>query len=562
MIIGIDVGGTFTDAVLLDSVRLVASAKRPTQPDDVGAAVLAVLDDLLKHANPTDIERLVLSTTTVTNLLLNGQGAQTALILLPGPGMPTTYYQWFDHTWCIRGAIDFRGRELEAPDEAEIRAVLGELRRRGIKHLAICGKFSNRNPRHELLIKASAEQYAPEISVTCGVEVAAALNYPRRIVTTYYSVKVRDHWRDFIAGFEHAIRERSLNCSLNILKADGGTMTVQDALNHPCEALFTGPAASVMGGMALQPRPRNAAVIDIGGTSTDISLLIEGQPLYASKGIRINGRYSHVRSFAQRSLALGGDTPVDIGDDGDVILAERRLGPARCWGGAHLTLTDIYNYRYQLALGDASSSRWGIEQMAQAHGISTALLCEQAEMLLQEKLKKLIGEMFDVWQQEPAYRIWEIVNQKTFRLDEIIGIGAAAGMMVPALAESLGADCVIRPLSPVANALGAALARPTMQLHLHIDTERGEYHADQGASCGKISGEPRRYQMEDAEQQARQCFAALARERGMPYEPDEIEFTLREQFNVIRSSHQFGKIFELELQLAPALLPAYMEVTA
>lgn len=561
MIAGIDVGGTFTDAVLLTAERLVATAKRPTRPEDIRGSVLAVLDDLLQTCKPEDIRRLALSTTTVTNLLLNGQGAPTALILFPGPGMPAEHYQQFEHTWILRGTVDFRGRELEAPDEDEIRAALAAIRQRGIRHLAVCGKFSNRNPRHELLVKRLAQESAPDLRVACGSEVAAALNYPRRIVTTYYSVMVRDHWQRFIDDFKQALAERGITGELYILKADGGTMTVADAGERPCETLFTGPAASVMGGLALQLKPGNAVVLDIGGTSTDVSLLIDGQPLYAAKGIKINGQYSHIRSFAQHSLALGGDSPV-LMEGGKIELGARRLGPALCFGGGQLTLTDIYNHHHQLQLADCAASRQGVEELAAANGVSPESLCERAEELVQANLRQVIEAMYEVWQQEPAYRIWEIVNQKSFQLDEIIGIGAAAGMMVPALAESLGVGSVIRPLSPVANALGAALARPTMRLKLHIDTERGEYQADQGGIFGKISGDARRYQLEDARAQAAECLALLARQRGVVYDAAAAEVVMEEQFNVIRSSHHFGKIFELELQMAPALLAGYKEVLA
>ena len=559
MIIGLDVGGTFTDAVLLDEKSILNSAKYPTAADDVGRSILTVLDQVMEGIAVTDVHRLVLSTTIVTNLLLHNQGVPTGVILFPGPGMPLQHYQRFEPSYVLSGAMDFRGRELVATDEAEIATVLQALHDQGILHVAVCGKFSNRNPGHERLVRQIAEDLGLGMTITLGSEIAAPLNYSRRIVTTYYSLKVRNHWHLFLEEVARALAERGIQCDLEILKADGGTMTMTDAVRRPCEAIFTGPAASIMGAKALQRTPGNAMVLDIGGTSTDIALLVEGEPLYASKGALINGQYSHIRSFAQTSIALGGDSPIIV-NAGAVTLGAVRHGPAICWGGDQPTLTDLFNWAYDLNLGDCAASHSGLESLAKIAAISLPELQRMIEIEVETKLDQAIEFMSKQWREEPAYHIWEIMNQREFQVNEIIGIGAAAGLMVPALAQRRGIAATIHTYSPVANALGAALAAPTLQMTVHIDTERGVYQSDQDGMQGKLEGRLHDYQLEQARSLAVDCFRQLAQQRGLIDQEDRLEYTREEQFNVMRSYKLYGKIFEIQLQLAPSLLPNYQEV--
>ena len=127
MLIGIDVGGTFTDGVLCSEGRIINSAKHPTKEDDLQNSIFAVLDDLLQGIKGSDktsnITQVVLSTTLVTNLLASGGGDEVALVLLPGPGRNFRNMEFLPHTYFAAGATNFRGRNTEPLDQKEIEKI-------------------------------------------------------------------------------------------------------------------------------------------------------------------------------------------------------------------------------------------------------------------------------------------------------------------------------------------------------------------------------------------------------------------------------------------------------
>jgi N-methylhydantoinase A/oxoprolinase/acetone carboxylase beta subunit len=172
VLIGIDVGGTFTDGVLFDGTKIVISVKHPTDKRNLKATLLQVLDDLLKASAGAAIERIVFSTTLVTNLLATNSGDKTALLLLPGPGLPLEAYRLFPETHFLKGSVDFRGRELEAVDQTEVAKVIDAINIQGIKKIAVVGKFSNRNSSQEQEVRRLIMQRYPGMAVAIGSETA------------------------------------------------------------------------------------------------------------------------------------------------------------------------------------------------------------------------------------------------------------------------------------------------------------------------------------------------------------------------------------------------------
>jgi N-methylhydantoinase A/oxoprolinase/acetone carboxylase beta subunit len=483
VLIGIDVGGTYADGVLFSDGRLIHSVKQPTDENDLKGTLLSALDELLVYGEGASIQRIVLSTTVVTNLLATGRGERTALLLLPGAGLPYSSYRISPDTYFLKGSIDFRGREIEEADTGEIEKVLAEIDRTGIRRVAVAGKFSNRNDRHERLIKEMVQVRYPHIDVCTSSEISGRLNFPRRAVTCYYTAMTMREWNRFADEIAAALGERIPGCDLHILRADGGTSTLEASRMRPCETVFSGPAASTMGGAALCRDPLNSVVVDIGGTTSDISLLIEGQPLYASKGALIGGHLTHIHSFAVNSVAMGGDSPI-FEESGELNIGPARLGLAACFGGKTPTVTDAFNVLLGLNIGDQSSSRASLAAIAGLLTLSLEGLCRSVADRVIEALEESIRQMFRRWEDEPAYKVWEVVNRKEFLLHQIIGIGAAAPAIVPMLGRKLGVKHFLHPYSPVANALGAAVARPTLRLQVHVDTPRtGFIPCRRGASA-------------------------------------------------------------------------------
>lgn len=557
MLIGIDVGGTYTDGVLFEDGIIVKDVKKPTG-DKLQETLLQVLDELLDKRNKVSIERMVISTTLVTNLLATGQGDRTALMLIPGRGLPESAYDICSDTYFLDGGIDFRGHEVEKLNLQQIATAIDNIHSEGIRKVAVAGKFSNRNDKHEKGIRNLILTKYPDMQVALGCETAGKLNFPRRAVTTYYTAMTMSRWSNFVNDFEQALAQRNIEVEVEVLKADGGTMPLHTSLRTPCETVFSGPAASTMGAVALTMDHRNSVVIDIGGTTSDISLIIDGEPLYASKGANIDGKYTHINSFAVRSLALGGDSEIRF-SDGVLQVGPGRLGAAACFGGPSATVTDVFNYQYQLNIGDFDRSRSSLTETARSGEMELEKICPAVVNIVTAKLQKLINEMFAEWENEPAYRVWEVVNRKKFKLDQIVGIGAAAHAIIPQLAQNMNLEYSIHHYAPVANALGACVARPTLAFNLHIDTQNQKYFIDYEGISGDISN-ARNFQLQDARELAIDNLKRLAAAKDMTNYAADARFDREEQFNVIRGWDRVGRIFELSVQIAPGFIDSFKGV--
>ncbi|QGT99435.1 Hydantoinase/oxoprolinase family protein [Candidatus Syntrophocurvum alkaliphilum] len=558
MLIGIDVGGTFTDGVLFDNKSVKKTVKNPTDNQNLQTTLFFVLDELLKSCNPKDIKRVVISTTLITNIIATQSGEKTALILIPGRGLPYSYFNFFKKTFFLSGGIDFRGRVYEKIKEEEVIEIVDKIRADGIKNIAVVSKFSNRNASFENKIKQIINDKYSDAKVITGNEVAGPLNFARRAVTTYYTAMTNFQWNAFVDDLQKAFQERNLNAKIEILKADGGTMSIQNARKRPCETIFSGPAASTMGAIATTMDSKNSIVVDIGGTTSDIALLIEGDPLYASKGARINEKYTHINSFAVRSINLGGDSAITIKND-DILVGPERKGPAACFNGPCPTTTDAFNLRYKLDIGNMHLSEESLRKLAEQLGIDILEVCDKVIAKVINELTFAINNMFKEWETEPAYRIWEILNKKQFIPEQIVGIGAAANAIIPVVADNMGIDYEINQHSSVANALGACLSRPTIGFNMHLDTENKKYVIDLDGYTGKLKN-VNNIQLEDAKKIAYEYLQYIADQNDVTGYATNAEFYLEEQFNMIRNWDRVGKIFEIGIQIKPGLINEFTGV--
>lgn len=559
MLIGIDVGGTFTDGVVFKQDHISGWAKEATDDTNLALSLLKVLDNLLLDVDVKQIKRVVLSTTLVTNLIVTDSGPRTALILLPGSGLPFESYKLAPDTFFLSGSMDFRGNEIKPLDINEVINIIEQIKALGINRVAIAAKFGNRNKSHELLIRDLFNEKYPQAKVTISSQITQQLNFPRRAFTAYLTSRTIDKWNYFIDNMQQAITERQIIAPIHILKADGGTIPLEASRENPCETIFSGPAASTMGGLALtRNEVKNSVVLDIGGTTTDISLIIAGQPLYASKGAKINEKYTHIKSFAVRSIALGGDSILWL-NNSSLQIGPDRIGPAACFGGEMATVTDAFNVLYDLQLGSVSQSQEKLTVLTSLLKTPLSEFCQMVVNVTLERLKAEVFTMFKEWEQEPAYKVWEIVNRKSFHLDRIIGIGAASAAIIPILAADMKIDYLIHDYSPIANALGSAVSRPTLTVNLHADTQANLYTVEPGGIQGKLS-KNNGMQLDDAKKLARQHLESLALSRGLESYAHEAQFLLEEQFNVIRGWDRLGKIYEVGIQITPGFIDEFKEV--
>ncbi|HSO20349.1 MAG TPA: hydantoinase/oxoprolinase N-terminal domain-containing protein, partial [Desulfosarcina sp.] len=295
MIIGLDVGGTHTDVVLLGQEGLVRQVKVPTNSADLFATVLTGLEKITEGIDPARIQRAVLSTTLTTNRIVQKRIPEVGMIVAAGPGLDPELHRTGAHYFCVDGAIDHRGRETCPIDRQQVASVADDLVNAGIRYVGVVSKFSVRNPVHETAI---AELIGDRFDkVFLGHRIAGSLNFPRRIATTFLNASVYPIHKEFFEAVVNSLTRKGLSMPIRILKPDGGNMRFDASIDHPAQTILSGPAASVMGSVAFAPKDEACLVLDIGGTTTDMAVLVDGVPLLDPLGITIGDHKTLIRSL-------------------------------------------------------------------------------------------------------------------------------------------------------------------------------------------------------------------------------------------------------------------------
>ena len=216
MIIGLDVGGTHTDVVLIDRAGLQKEAKVITDSSDLFQSVLSALNAITEGIDPSEISRIVLSTTLTTNAIVQNQIPPVGMIVSSGPGIDPEFYRTNSHYFTVKGSIDHRGREIEPINPDEIREIADQLQKEGIQHIGIVGKFSIRNPSHEVGI---SEILGKSFEKTfMGHRISGNFNFGRRIATTYLNAAVYPLHREFFQAVQKSLATKGLNLPLRLLK--------------------------------------------------------------------------------------------------------------------------------------------------------------------------------------------------------------------------------------------------------------------------------------------------------------------------------------------------------
>ena len=231
MIIGLDVGGTHTDVVLIGEGCILKEAKVPTDPANLFDCVCRGLDEVTREAPREAISRVVLSTTLTTNAIVENKIAPTGMIVSSGPGIDPEVFRTHGYYYAVSGSINHRGREIQAIDSLEIEAVASRLRAESIQQVGIVGKFSARNPKHELQIKKILGEDFDY--VVMGHQLSGNLSFPRRIATAYLHAAVYPMYKRFFSAVRESLEQRGLNVPIYVLKADGGTMGLETSLDSP-----------------------------------------------------------------------------------------------------------------------------------------------------------------------------------------------------------------------------------------------------------------------------------------------------------------------------------------
>ena len=335
LMLGIDTGGTYTDAVLLrDEKQVIAKAKSLTTRHDlsigVGNAIARVLSD--SDAPTSDIVLVSLSTTLATNALVEGQGGRVALVSmgfeqrdLERQGLSEALKG--DPVLRIAGGHNHAGGESARFDEAGLREWL-RYYGGGVSGFAVAGAFATRNPAHEI----AAQKVIAEVTgkpVSCSHDLSAKLNGPKRAMTAVLNARLIGMIGSLITAAETLMAKHGIDAPLMVVRGDGALISAKLARQKPIETILSGPAASIVGASWLTGEAE-ALVSDIGGTTTDIALLRGGKPMIDPAGARVGGHRTMVEAVAMRTSGLGGDSEVHLSDQGlkgGLFLGPRRVMP-------------------------------------------------------------------------------------------------------------------------------------------------------------------------------------------------------------------------------------------
>ncbi|MGD9948979.1 MAG: hydantoinase/oxoprolinase family protein [Desulfobulbus sp.] len=548
MRIGIDIGGTHTDGVLIDGSRLLAAAKAPTNHDNLLESISQVLHAVLSGQDPARVQTLNLSTTLTTNAIVTGKTDPVGMLVVGGPGIAPKHYRIGDHYHQIYGSLDHLGSETSALDELDLEEAINACCEQGVKCYGVACKFSPRNPAYENRIFDELGDKAD--FVTLGHLVSGQLNFGRRIHTVYYNAAVWRTFQRFTKALTASLKGFNLEAEVNILKADGGTMPLSRALELPVQSIFSGPAASVMGILATSPAEEDMLMLDIGGTTSDIALFAGGEPLLEREGISIEDRPTLVRAIQVQSIGIGGDSLIRVDDD-EVKTGPDRIGPCMAAGGSCPSLMDALNVLGMAAFGKVDASKKGIEQLASTHGLTSEDLANKAVDAAVNAIGTKIETLVKSVNTKPVYTIHEILEDREIKPQKLIVIGGPAAVFQALLAKRLGLTVEVPPLHGVANAVGAALTRTTSHLALTANTARGQLSVPM---LGIFRSIGRGFSLQDATDEARNLLKDDLAKVGITMAADEIQITQADAFNMVEGSYTSGKNIRVVAQVRPAVV--------
>jgi N-methylhydantoinase A/oxoprolinase/acetone carboxylase beta subunit len=345
--LGVDTGGTYTDAVIVDEAadRVIGSAKSLTTRGDLALGIGRAVDAALAGAGvaASDVALVSLSTTLATNALVEGQGGRVALIFigfdaddLDRGGLTEALKG--DPVVRLAGGHTHAGTEAALLDIATLETAVADLGPQ-VMGFAVAARFATRNPAHEIAARDLIRRVTGR-PVTCSHELSAQLNGPKRALTAVLNARLIGMIDRLVAACERHLDLVGIKAPLMVVRGDGALISAAMVRERPIETILSGPAASIVGARWLTGAT-DALVSDIGGTTTDVALLRGGLPEIDPEGARVGGFRTMVEAVAMRTTGLGGDSEVHLiteGLEGGLRLGPRRLVPVSLLAADHAAM--------------------------------------------------------------------------------------------------------------------------------------------------------------------------------------------------------------------------------
>ena len=430
--LGVDVGGTFTDLLLMDEdTGITYEAKVHSTPEDSSIGVFEGIERICSNAgvNPSQISQIMHGTTVATNAILQGQGAKMGLVTTKGykqvlqiersfvPGGLAAFIVWnmpdplvdLELTVEADERVGARGEVVTPLDETAIRDELAFLREKGVESLTVTLINSYANGDHERRIREIASDVMPEVPVSISSEILPEMYEFERTLTTAANAYVAPVISNYLGRLQNDLGNRGINANLHILRSDGGLASVDMVQNAPVNVLMSGPAGGVAGALwiAEQAGYKNLITFDMGGTSTDVSLIEDGVPL-VRRETRVGDVTIRASSLDVRSVGAGGGSIAHVPE----LTGALRVGPQSAGadpgpasygkGGDNPTVTDA-----NVVLGRLPT-----------------VLADQTELdrPLAEKAVKTVADALGLELQRGAEGIVDIVNENMYGAIRLVSV--------------------------------------------------------------------------------------------------------------------------------------------
>lgn len=346
LVLGIDTGGTYTDGVLLDyeARAVLATYKSLTTKRDFAIGIEEVIKGI-HIEDPAAVKMVSVSTTLATNAIAEGtdRGGRKRRVALFLIGYDSELIANFrlahrfatPHFFYFRGGHDLYGREQAPLDLAGILAKVSELRDE-VDAIAVSAYFSPLNPEHELRVQRAVAGVC-DLPIVLGHQLSTKLGSIERATTAALNASLLGVLQEFIVAVRRAMEKRQIEAPLMVVRGDGTLMSDEFAARTPVETIHSGPAASAIGGRFLAGLDE-ALVIDIGGTTTDLALLQNGQVTVNEEGARVGDYKTAVKAANLFSMALGGDSHISLGRDRSLLVGPERVTPLAYLAAQHETV--------------------------------------------------------------------------------------------------------------------------------------------------------------------------------------------------------------------------------
>jgi N-methylhydantoinase A len=505
--IGVDVGGTYTDLVATDETGRTVFAKSPSTPSDQSIGVMAGLDELARRLNVTradmlaNTDRLVHGTTVATNALLERKGAKVALLTTEGhrdviemrEGLKPDRYDLRtpppeplvprERRLGVRERLKADGRVSIPLDAASLSKAIAAVKSSGATSVAVCFLHSYLNPAHELAAVEQLAKELPGINISRSSDVLPQIKEYERVSTTIVNAYVEPIVRRYLTNLEQRLTEAGFKGTLFVVLSHGGMAPVEEASRLAAGTVLSGPAGGISGSRRCADMLDNPDLVpfDMGGTSTDISLISGGQASLSADGM-LAGQRIALRSLDIASIAAGGGSIASV--DGSRTL---RVGPESagsvpgpaCYGngGTAATVTDA-----NVVLGylDASAFMGGKRPLDR--GASEAAIDQIAAALDLSRLEAAAGiyKMINL-KMADGIRLMTLRRGVDPRKFALLSFGGAAGLHAAEVARELEIKRIIVPtVASVLSAWGMLTS------DLRYEVSRTHYGAGARISAGEV----------------------------------------------------------------------------